>query len=116
MTSKISDTVGPVAFVDFFGQDLDTTTGLTFGFKSGFVRNGTTPTSVSAGTVSLSASSNNRVYLDLLATPPDIKNANTGSLPIQGSSVFLFAVDTDSSNITSVTDLRNWTTGITLGA
>ncbi|RCX32087.1 DUF2793 domain-containing protein [Thioalbus denitrificans] len=90
-----------VAMQDF-SQDPGTTTGLTFGYRAGRVRNDSAVTDVSAGTVALTASGTN--YVELTGAGTVLANTSaytSGRIP-------LYTVVTDGSGITSVTDRRTW--------
>ena len=115
MVTKVSDTVGPTLYLEAFEQDTGTTTGLTFGYKTGDVLKNTVLTTIAAGTVTLSATSNNVVYIDFTNTPPTVEAAVLGTQdPL--TSIVLFQVNTDIGTISRVIDLRNWTMGRTVEA
>lgn len=83
-----------------FGQDTDTTTGLTFGYKAGRFHNGLAIVSVSAGTVLLTASQTNYVEVHRAGTvSANISGFTSGSLP-------LYVVVTGAGTITSVTNRK----------
>lgn len=115
MVTKISDTVGPTLFLDAFAQDTGTTTGLDFGHEAGKVLKGGVLTTIAAGTVTCSASSTSVVYIDFEDTAPTI-NCGVQGTNNQLTSIVLFLVATDASNVTTVTDLRNWTMGRVVAA
>lgn len=84
-----------------FSQNTSTTTGLTYGYNAGVMRgSGTTITSVSSGTVSLTASATNYVEVDASGTvSTNTTGFNNGRFPMA-------AVVTGASSITTVTDKR----------
>lgn len=84
-----------------FTQDLDTTTGLTFGYKAGRLFNGSTTISVAAGTVALSASATNYVE----CSRAGVVSKNT--VGFTAKSVPLFTVVTGVSAISSVTSSKD---------
>lgn len=85
-----------------FGQDLSTTSGLTFGYKAGTLRNDNTIVSVSAGTVSLTDDTTNYIEVDSSGTV----SANTSGFT--SGQIPLYEVVTASGSISSVTDKRSW--------
>ena len=85
-----------------FAQDANTTSGLTFGYKAGVLRNDNVVYSISAGTKTLTASATN--YVEVSSTGTVVANTtgfNSGSIP-------LYQVVTDGTGITSVTDYRTF--------
>lgn len=111
MTTRATENVGLVEY-NGFEYDPNTTTGLTFGYSSGdFFFGGMN--NIPAGTVVLSASSTNLVYIDF-ASGIQISATTTGNLPSRAASVLLYVVETDASGITSIGDYRNWLTGSTI--
>ncbi len=86
--------VRTVDLVDF-GNNSATTTGLTYGYTGGNIRSGTTVTTVSAGTLTLSASATN--YVEVSSAGVVSKNTvgfTAGSYPMA-------TVTTDGSGITA---------------
>ncbi len=111
MVTKVGNTVAPQEFVEWFNQDTDTTTGLTFGYKAGSVMSAAgVITNISAGTVALTDDAINIVYVDFSGTPA-IAAAVSTSKPTQATSMFLFIVTTASGSISEVLSLRNWLVG-----
>lgn len=96
-----------------FAQDTGTTTGLTYGYQAGRIREGATTTNVAAGTVALTASTTNYVEI----SGAGVVSANTtgftsGRYPMA-------TVVTGVSTITTVTDKRGViavSAGVQLGA
>ncbi|RNC77157.1 hypothetical protein DA717_11840 [Piscirickettsiaceae bacterium NZ-RLO2] len=88
-----------------FGQDATTTTGLIFGYLQGSVTQNNESITVPAGTVTLTASTTNIVYVDL--TDTTVK-ATDASLPDNANDVELYEITTDDSQITSILDKRTW--------
>ena len=83
-----------------FGNDAGTTTGLTYGYLAGVIRSDNVVTSVSAGTVTLTASSTNYVEVNSSGTvSANTTGFTTGRYPMA-------QVVTDGSGITSNTDKR----------
>lgn len=85
-----------------FAQDPDTTSGLTFGYKAGALRDDDSIISVSAGTVSLTDDATNYVEVDSSGTV----SANTSGFTI--GQIPLHEIVTSSGSISSVTDKRTW--------
>lgn len=84
----------------FFGQDTNTTTGLTFGYKAGRFHNGSAIVTVAAGTLALSASNTNYVEVDRAGTVSSNTSGFTaGQFP-------LYVVVCGISSITSVTNRK----------
>lgn len=81
-------------------QDTSTTTGLTFGYQAGRVRNDTTVTAIAAGTLALTASATNYVQVSTAGTvSANTTGFTSGQIP-------LWTVVTNASAITSVSDQR----------
>lgn len=110
MVAKLSNTVSSEALHDWFGPDPATTTGLTFGYKAGFVLKAGVLTAITAGTIALTANASNMVYIDKSGTPV-VAVALTTALPAQVNAIFLCVVDTDGSSVISATELRGWHSG-----
>ena len=87
----------------YLAQDKTTTTGLTFGYKGGKIKNDNIIRDVPAGTLAMTASSTNYVYADPTVASNWILKNTTG-YP-QGM-IPLFKVVTSGSAITDVTDDR----------
>lgn len=83
-----------------FAVNADTTTGLTFGLRAGVIVSGITRTAVVAGTLVLTASVTNWIYI----IGDDALGVNNGAAPTEGG--LLYKVVTDVNSITSITDLR----------
>lgn len=83
-----------------FGQDTDTTTGLTLGYKAGFFYNGSVLVAVAAGTIALSASNTNYVEV----SPTGVVSKNT--VGFTAGSIPLYLVTTGSSSISVVTNKK----------
>ncbi|OAJ33082.1 pyocin knob domain-containing protein [Piscirickettsia salmonis] len=88
-----------------FGQDATTTTGLIFGYLQGSVTQNNESITVPAGTVTLTASTTNIVYVDL--TDTTVK-ATDASLPDNANDVELYEITTDASQIKNIVDKRTW--------
>jgi hypothetical protein len=83
-----------------FAQDAGTTTGLTYGYQAGRIRDGATTTNVSASTIAMTASTTNYV---------EVSGAGTVSTNTTGYTAGRYpmaTVVTDGSAITGVTDKR----------
>ncbi len=91
----------PAGLADF-AQDTGTTTGLTFGYQAGSIRNDNAVTSVSAGTVTLTDATTNYVECSGAGT------VSTNTTGFASGSVPLFTVVTSGGAISSVTDERAW--------
>lgn len=94
-------TVGLLQTSTDFSQNVGTTTGLTYGYNAGWIRQDNVPTSVTAGTISLTASSTN--YIEVSGA--GVVSANTvgfttGKFPIATAT-------TSVSAITGVADKRS---------
>jgi hypothetical protein len=92
----------PTSFYDL-NEDSDTTTGLTWGFNGGTVRQGVSVTTVTSGTVALVASTTNFVEID---AGTGVVSAVTGSFTL--NKIPLRELVTDGSDITGNTDSRTW--------
>jgi hypothetical protein len=110
MVTRVSYTSGPRLWQGNFTQG--THSGLTFNFNAGDVYKEDQIVTIGAGSVALSASSNNIVYVDLNSTP-SIATSTISSPPTQTQAIYLYYVTTVGSDITDVLDLRNWTMGRT---
>ena len=86
-----------------YAQDLGTTTGLTFGFQSGVVRNDNIIATTSAGTVLLAASVVNFIEVD-----PSTGTVSDRTGAFTTLRIPLFEVTTDGSGITATLDRRTW--------
>ena len=101
LVTKVSDIVIGGHVEQQFAQDHTTTTGLTFGYKSGLYTEGTVVTEVDAGTVTLTDASVNVVYLDTsLGTVAASTSEDTADV------IALFQVTTSGGVITAVVDAR----------
>lgn len=104
-TISLSGVIGPKstgATVDLtdFAQDINTTTGLTYGYQAGRIRSDTTTSIVAAGTVGLTASTTNYVEATVLGVvSKNTVGFSSGSFPMA-------RVVTGGAAITSVTDMR----------
>jgi len=88
-----------------YAQNTGTTTGLTFGYKEGYVRNDNVISHTAAGTIGLTDNATNYVELNT-STGAITKNTSgytSGKIP-------LFTVVTASGSISTVTDHRTWAT------
>lgn len=83
-----------------FAQDTGTTTGLTYGYKAGRIRDGTTITNVAAGTIAMTASTTNYVEVSGAGT------VSTNTTGFTAGRYPMATVTTDGSSITGVTDKR----------
>lgn len=101
LTQALGEYIGSLG--DNFAQDFDTTTGLTFGYKAGKLRREQSIVSIVAGTIGLTASSTNQVYLDI-TDGAEVIATTTAAIP--EPAVPLFEITTDGTGITLVTDLR----------
>ena len=85
-----------------FGQDADTTTGLTFGYRAGRIFNGKSVITVAAGTLLLSASNTNYVECSRAGVVSSNTSAFTsGAIP-------LYSITTGVSTISAVTNKKNF--------
>lgn len=87
----------------FYSQDTGTTTGLTFGYNSGVVRNDNVIATTAAGTIALTDASTN--YIEVTPSTGVITTNTTGFTTLR---VPLFEVTTSGGAITLVTDRRTW--------
>ena len=85
-----------------FSHDPATTSGLTFGYQGGRVRNDNGITDVAAGTIALTASTTNYVEL----TPAGVVTVNATAFT--SGRIPLYTAVTDGSGITTLTDRRTW--------
>lgn len=85
-----------------FAQRSSTTSGLTFGYRGGRLRNDNTVYVVSNGTVDLAADSTNYVEVD------DSGSVSVNSSGFSSGRVPLYEVETDADSITGVDDQRAW--------
>ena len=104
MVTKVKNLVQALEYSGNLEQDVSTTTGLTFGYHSGFVSESGTLTSVSASTVVVPAGLFG-IYWDVDTL--SIKATLLSSLPTQ-ELVLLFTGDGTSGSITNVVDARNF--------
>lgn len=92
-----------------FDEDSATTTGLTWGYQGGFLRNDTSLVTVTAGTVSLTDDTTNYVEVDDTGTAYVVaSNFTAGRIPIR-------TVVTVSGVQTVSTDSRAWFSVSTIG-
>lgn len=113
MTTKVSNTVGPMSLRNMFNQDPMTTTGLTFGYTAGSALDDTYAlVDIPAGTVNLAATSTNVVFIDYENPAPIIRFDTISNLPDRELSVLLYVVRTNNNSITSVEDYRSWSSGV----
>lgn len=82
-----------------FAVDQTTTTGLTFGFRSGLKVTGDTRVVIATGTVALTDDATNWVHITASTV-----TVNSGATPTEGH--LLYKVITASGVITTITDLR----------
>lgn len=104
MVTKVSDLVIDGAIESQFAQDHATTTGLTYGYKAGIYNDGQTYTRIPAGTIALTASVVNDIYIDYSGTPV-VARATVGATPTVDM-VLIAQVTTGVSTITTVDDYR----------
>lgn len=95
-----------------FAQDLDTSTGLTFGYLGGTIQismgsAATSVVTVAAGTFVLGATTTNHIYIDL--SDNTIKKSVSGLPTVAEGTIQLFVISTDGSGITSLNDTRDFT-------
>lgn len=90
------------ASISDFSQDTASTTGLTFAYNGGNLRNGSTVIPIASGTVTLTASTTNYIEIDSSgAVSINQTGFTSGQIP-------LFEIVTGASSITTVTDRRAW--------
>ena len=87
----------------FYAQDTGTTTGLTFGYQAGRVRNDNVVADTSAGTVAMTDNDVN--YVEVHPTTGVVSSNLVGFTTLY---VPLFEVTTSGAAITLVTDKRTW--------
>lgn len=87
----------------YYAQDTGTTTGLTFGYKAGKVRNDNVLASTAAGTIAMSDASTN--YVEVNPTTGVVSKNTTAFTTLL---VPLFEVTTSGGVITGVVDQRTW--------
>jgi hypothetical protein len=93
---------GGGASIPDFDEDSATTTGLTWGYKAGIIRNNNVITHVAAGTLTLTASATNYVEVDSAGTVSfNTSGFTAGRIPLR-------QLTTDGSGITASTDKRGW--------
>lgn len=104
MAERFEDIEGQLgAIAGFYAQDLGTTTGLTFGYQAGKVRNDNVVTATAASTIAMT---NNDVnYVEVNATTGVVTTNLTGFTTVR---IPLFEVTTSGGAITLVTDVRTW--------
>jgi hypothetical protein len=90
-----------------FDQDIDATTGLTFGLKEGKLRLGSQVVTVANDTITIPASD---VSIVVLYTDPSVNEIRVyDEAAVPPSNVIpLFKVTTDATDITEIEDLRTW--------
>ncbi len=88
----------------FYMQDTNTTTGLTFGFKAGKVRNDNVVTDTASGTLTLSPSASN-TYIQVNPSTGVVSSNLSG---FTSNFIPLFRVTTNATDITVVDDKRTW--------
>jgi hypothetical protein len=86
-----------------YAQDTGTTTGLTFGYQAGTVRNDNVIATTAAGTTALAANDVNFVEVN-----PTTGVVTDNVVGFTSSRIPLFEVTTNASAITLVTDRRTW--------
>ena len=89
------------------GEDSDTTTGLTWGYKAGIIQFNNAITSVDAGTLGLEDDDTN--YVEVNSSGEVVKNTsafNSGSIPLR--------LIVCSGGVQTSTDKRSWLVGTTL--
>lgn len=99
--ADIVDTSGNLA--NNFAQDPDTTTGLTYGFRSGIVMTSGSLVTVAAGTLAITDNTTTLVYLDLV---DNTVKQTTGAAP--SNILKLATLTTVAGEITAVVDSRSW--------
>jgi hypothetical protein len=109
MVTKVGNTTGPDDFSEPFSEDTGVTSGLTWGYTGGAVLKEGVLTTITDGSLLLSASSTNIIYIDYAGTPA-LATRTIGNKPSQTNSVFLWVITTGPGSITDRLDLRNWTT------
>lgn len=93
---------GPTRILTDFANDVATTTGLTYGYKAGSIRNDNAPVDVAAGTVALTASTTNYVEVSGAgAISANTSGFTSGRFPMA-------QVVTGASTITTITDKRGF--------
>lgn len=105
MTTKISDLLIGGFIETQFAQDHATTTGLTYGYKSGVYNGGTTYSQIPAGTLTLPDNTVSNVYIDYTTLPTALSHATVASTPTTNI-VLCAQVTTSGGVITNVDDLR----------
>jgi len=90
------------ASIPDFSQDTASTTGLTFAYNGGNLRLNNVVTPVTAGTVTLTASTTNYIEVDSSGT------VSVNQAGFTAGRIPLFTVTTGASSITSSTDERAW--------
>lgn len=104
VAARLEDIEGQLGVLgSLYAQDADTTTGLTFGYQSGVVRNDNVMASTIAGTIAMTDATTNYVEV----------NPSTGTITKNTSSftsllIPLFEVTTAGAAITGVVDQRTW--------
>lgn len=95
---------------DYFANDHNTTSGLTYGYKAGVVGvvsagQGSLGSLISAGTVALTDNTDNLVYFDPIQSTVIALDLDANQLGVVGS-VPIAIVTTSSGQITNITDAR----------
>lgn len=106
MVATVSDITGGGLASAEFDEDPATTTGLTFGYLAGSMRNGATIYDLAANTVALAASATNYVELD-----PATQAISVNQVGFTAGRIPLRELVTDATTITTDTDRRVWIIG-----
>lgn len=88
----------------FYMQDLGTTTGLTFGYKAGRVRNNNVVTDTASGTIALPPSTTNN-YIQVNPSTGVVSANTTG---FTSNFVPLFRITSAASTLSVIDDKRTW--------
>lgn len=97
---------GMLGYIDY---DPDTTTGLTFGYTAGVMREGSEISIVSAGTIVMTASTTNYVFLQRTSNNVWSVSKNTaGFASAPSNSIPLFTIVAGVSSLSTITDQRTF--------
>lgn len=88
---------------NYYAQDVGTTTGLTFGYKAGVVRNDNVVSTTAAGTIAMTDSTTN--YVEVTPSTGAITSNTSAFTTLR---IPLFEVTTSGGAITGVVDRRTW--------
>jgi hypothetical protein len=104
LADRLEDIEGSLgAMMEYLARDPATTTGLTWGYKAGKVRNDNTIWEVSAGTLTLTANATN--YIEVNPADGTVSANTTG---FTAGRIPLYVAVTGGSSITGYTDKRTW--------